>query len=196
MFFDKLYLAAALALGASALPQGLQSTTTNSATPSSSSSSSTSSATPSSSAGAGGGGITIVNNLDTSVNLWSTSSTAGSGDKQSLTAGGGSSTESWQTTSDGSGISIKLSTSEDQSSVLQFEYTNTDDGLFWDLSSIDLDKDSAFVKGGFSATSDDGSCAAVTCDAGDADCAASYQKPDDVDTHSCSSGAAITLTLG
>ncbi|KAL3443141.1 hypothetical protein BJX65DRAFT_285735 [Aspergillus insuetus] len=192
MFFDKLYLAAALALGASALPQGLQSTTTSSATPSSSSS--TSSATPSSSAG--GGGITIVNNLNTTVNLWSTSSTSGSGDKQSLTAGGGSSTETWQTTSDGSGISIKLSTSEDQSSVLQFEYTNTDDGLFWDLSSIDLDKDSAFVKGGFSATSDDGSCAAVSCDAGDADCAASYQKPDDVNTHSCSSGAAITLTLG
>ncbi|CEL03836.1 hypothetical protein BJX68DRAFT_261735 [Aspergillus pseudodeflectus] len=186
MIFAKLSLAAALALGASALPQGSQSTTTSSATPSSSST-----PTPS----GGGGGITIVNNLNTTVHLWSTSSTSGSNDMKSLTAGGGSSTETWQTTSDG-GFSIKMSTTQDQSSVLQFEYTNSGDELYWDLSSIDLDKDSAFVKGGFSATADDDSCAALTCAAGDADCAASYQKPDDKNTHSCSSTAAITLTLG
>ncbi|KAL3457684.1 hypothetical protein BJX64DRAFT_268453 [Aspergillus heterothallicus] len=190
MIFSKLALPATFALVASALPQGTQSST------------STSSASPSSTSGASssGGGVTITNNLNSTVYLWSTSSSSSSGSGGQSLSSGGSYTESWQKTSDG-GVSIKMSTTEgDESSVLQFEYTNDGDTLYWDLSSINLDADSAFVTAGFSATPDGGgsgsSCEALTCSAGDSDCTASYQNPDDEDTHSCDSSVQMALTLG
>ncbi|KAL2802783.1 hypothetical protein BJX63DRAFT_413999 [Aspergillus granulosus] len=185
MIFYKLPMAATFALAASALPQVFQSSTTTSSI-----------AGRGTSSASQDGGVSIINNLNITVYLWSTVSTSSSSDMQSLAPGGGSYFESWQTTSDGSGISIKMSTTEDQSSVLQFEYTSDDGTLYWDLSSIDLDKDSIFVEEGFSATPDDSSCSAVTCAAGDADCAASYQNPDDDDTNTCNSAVQVTLTLG
>ncbi|RAL15207.1 uncharacterized protein BO97DRAFT_403774 [Aspergillus homomorphus CBS 101889] len=188
MFFSKLSLAAAttLALTASALPA--PSTSTSSAAASSSSASASGSSS-------GGGSVSIVNNLDSTVYLWSTATDTGSSDMHSLASGGGSFSESYQTTSEG-GVSIKLSTSQDESSVLQFEYKTDGSELYWDLSSINLDKDSAFVKAGFTATPSDSSCTTVSCSAGDADCSAAYQKPDDVATKSCSTSAGITLILG
>jgi hypothetical protein len=115
---------------------------------------------------------------------------------QTVTPGGGIYTESWRTNSDGGGISIKMSTSESEDSVLQFEYTKGDSTLWWDLSSINLASDSSFVSSGFAVTTDDSSCTSAKCAAGDTTCAASYQEPDDVDTHSCSTSAAFTLNLG
>ncbi|KAL4913083.1 hypothetical protein BDW62DRAFT_193346 [Aspergillus aurantiobrunneus] len=89
-----------------------------------------------------------------------------------------------------------MSTSQGADSVLQFEYTASDNNVFWDLSCIDLDSSSPFIKSGFSATPDDSSCSSVTCEAGDENCAEAYQKSDDTDTNSCSAGAGFTVTLG
>lgn len=141
-----------------------------------------------------GGGVQIVNNMGTDVYLWSTS--AESGSMQTLTSGGGDYSEAWNTNSNGGGISIKMSTSQDESSVLQFEYTQNGETLFWDMSSIDLDSSSDFIKSGFTATPSDSSCRSATCAAGNADCSEAYQKPDDVNTYSCSLSSGFTLTLG
>ncbi|PLB49857.1 hypothetical protein P170DRAFT_353222 [Aspergillus steynii IBT 23096] len=181
-------MTASLAVAASALPKPAPSATSSGTAASSSASSG------SSSGGGGGGGVQIVNNLDSTVYLWSTSSDAGS--MQKLNSGGGTYSEDWQTNSNGGGISIKLSTSESQDSVLQFEYTTSGDDIYWDLSSIDLDSSSDFVSAGFSASPSDSSCKSVSCSAGDSNCAESYQNPDDKDTNSCSSSSGFTLTLG
>ncbi|KAF7591427.1 hypothetical protein BBP40_001588 [Aspergillus hancockii] len=193
MMLSNVLLSSLFAMGALALPRP-DSGSTPTSTSAASSSSSSPSASASASAGAGGGGsVQIVNNLDSTVHLWSTSDDGG--DKQSINSGGGTYTEKYQTTSSG-GISIKMSTTESESSVLQFEYKTDGEKLYWDLSSINLDSDSAFIKSGFSAAPDDSSCKSVSCSAGDSNCAESYQKPDDVNTNSCSTSAGITLTLG
>ncbi|KAJ5646913.1 hypothetical protein N7490_003285 [Penicillium lividum] len=141
----------------------------------------------------GGSGVKIVNNLDQTIYLWTTSEV--SGDMITIEEGDHY-YEDWQINSDGGGISIKMATSTDETSVLQFEYTKEDETIWWDMSSINLDKTSLFVTSGFSVTSNDASCSTVTCDAGDSDCSESYQLPDDVDTRSCVSTAAFTLDLG
>ncbi|CAG8155713.1 unnamed protein product [Penicillium salamii] len=140
------------------------------------------------------GGIKIVNNMGSDVYLWTTTSDSGS--MKTLSSGGGHYSEDWTTNSNGGGISIKMSTSQDKDSVLQFEYTQHDDTLFWDMSSIDLDSSSEFIKSGFTAEPSDSSCRSSTCAAGDADCSEAYQKPDDVNTYSCSLSSGFTLTLG
>ncbi|KAJ5525388.1 Secreted thaumatin-like protein calA [Penicillium frequentans] len=141
----------------------------------------------------GGSGVNIVNNIGKTIYLWTTSETSG---EMVTIEEDGTYYEDWQINSDGGGISIKLSTSTTEDSVLQFEYTKEDETIWWDMSSINLLKTSLFVEKGFSVTSNDASCSTVTCDAGDEDCSESYQLPDDVDTRSCSSSAAFTLTLG
>jgi hypothetical protein len=165
------------------------STTTTTTTTTTASASASATATSTSS----GKGIEIVNNLGETVYIWSTSNTASS---MQTIASGDSYTETWRTNSDGGGISIKMSTTTSEESVLQFEYTESDETLWWDLSSINLSSDSSFVSSGFGVTTNDSSCTVASCSAGDTDCAESYQKSDDVDTHSCSSSAAFTMTLG
>ncbi|KAJ5763550.1 Secreted thaumatin-like protein calA [Penicillium manginii] len=140
------------------------------------------------------GSVQIVNNFDTDVYVWSTSDE--SGDMQTIKSGGGTYSENWQTNPNGGGISIKMSTTETRDSVLQFEYTLDSDKLYWDLSSIDMDASSEFVKNGFAAIPSDSSCSTATCEAGDSNCAESYQHPDDVNTLSCSTDAQYVLTLG
>jgi len=191
MTFFKTFSLIALSATALALPQGYRSTPTTATASSASASASSASASATSSTGSG---INIVNNMNQTVYLWSTSDSAS--DMQTLSAGGGTYTESWRTNSDGGGISIKMATTENEDSVLQFEYTKSDEILFWDLSSINLDSDSLFVSSGFAVTTDDSSCSSATCSAGDTDCAYSYQQSDDVDTFSCSTSAAFTLNLG
>ncbi|KAJ5720399.1 uncharacterized protein N7483_008333 [Penicillium malachiteum] len=141
-----------------------------------------------------GSGVKIYNNMNETVYLWTTSEV--SEGMNTLIPKGGSYYENWQINSDGGGISIKMGTDTEEQSVLQFEYTKEDETLWWDMSSINLDKDSAIVKYGFAVTSNDASCSTVTCDAGDSDCSESYQHPDDIDTLSCTSSAAFVLTLG
>ena len=115
---------------------------------------------------------------------------------QTLPASGGTYTEQWRTNSNGGGISIKMATTTSLDSVLQFEYTENDGTVWWDLSSINLEADSLFVSSGFEVTTDDSSCSSATCQAGDVECQDAYQKPDDVDTRSCSSSAAFKMVLG
>jgi hypothetical protein len=149
--------------------------------------------TTSSGATATGSGIAIKNNLPTDVYLWVVTETEG--EMQTL-ASGETFTDTWLTNSNGGGISIKMSTTEICDSVLQFEYTQSGEVLFWDLSSINLLKDSAIVAAGFGVTISDESCTTATCAAGDANCIESYQHPDDVNTLACKVDAAYTLTLG
>ncbi|PIG87400.1 GPI anchored cell wall protein [Aspergillus arachidicola] len=195
MMLSKVFLSAVLAMTASALPHhyprgspvSVAPTTTSIAASSSSSASASASASAS-----GSGNVQIVNNLGSTVYLWSTSDTAS--DAQTISSGGTYS-EAWKTESTG-GISIKMATTDSETSVLQFEYTADGDTVYWDLSSINLGSDSEFITAGFSATPSDSSCSSASCSAGDTDCADSYQQPDDTDTNSCSASAGITVTLG
>ncbi|KAJ5924308.1 hypothetical protein N7466_008495 [Penicillium verhagenii] len=185
MYFTNVLITSILAATAAAMPRPNMVARDATSTTSSTSASSTSS---------GSGSVQIVNNLDTNVYLWSTSST--SGGMQTLNSGGGTYSEEWQTNPDGGGISIKLSTTDNEDSVLQFEYTEEGETLYWDLSSINLESDSDFITSGFSVVPSDSSCTTATCAAGDTNCAASYQHPDDTDTNSCSTSAQYVVTLG
>ncbi|KAJ5899382.1 hypothetical protein N7495_004126 [Penicillium taxi] len=139
-------------------------------------------------------GVTIVNNMDKSLYVWSTSDT--SNEMETLSSGGGSYNEDWRINSDGGGISIKVSTSTEESSVLQFEYTLGEPTIWWDMSSINLDKSDPIVDAGFAVSISDTSCTTVTCAPGDSSCSESYQLPDDVATRSCVSTATFILTIG
>lgn len=152
------------------------------------------SAAPSATATAAGG-VHVVNNMEEEIYLWSVS--AESGDMQTLNALTGHYQEGWQTNLNGGGISVKMSTSpSDTGSVLQFEYTWEGETIWWDLSSINLDPSSPFVKHGFTVIPDSDDCAGIQCAPGVADCSASYQHPNDIATHSCASNTAFTLRLG
>lgn len=188
MIFSNVFIAGVLAATATAMPQPHKARAAASTTTSSSA------AASSSSTSGGGGGVQIINNMGTDVYLWTTSSS--SGGMQTLNSGGGTHSEKWATNSNGGGISIKMSTTQSEDSVLQFEYTESGDKLYWDLSSINLDSSSEFVTSGFSVTPSDSSCSSASCAAGDSDCADSYQKPNDTDTNSCSTSAQYTLVLG
>ncbi|OQD76635.1 hypothetical protein PENDEC_c004G01613 [Penicillium decumbens] len=155
----------------------------------------TAAALPHSARDSGSGSVQFVNNMGSDVYLWTTAADPGS--MKTLNSGGGTHSEGWQDNSNGGGVSIKLSTTQsDTDSVLQFEYTVNSDTLFWDLSSINMNPSSDFIKSGFSVTPSDSSCKSATCAAGDANCADSYQHPDDVNTLSCSTSANYVVTLG
>ncbi|GAQ12167.1 hypothetical protein ALT_9488 [Aspergillus lentulus] len=167
MSFSKFFsLAAAFALTASALPLAPRATS---------------------------GGVQIVNNMSEDVYLWSVSDS--SSEMQTIPTGA-SYTEAWRTNPNGGGISIKMSTAADLGSVLQFEYTEAGETLFWDLSSINLSPQSPLIAAGFGVSIDDASCPTAACAPGDVNCAESYQFPDDHNTRACGTGAAFTLTLG
>ncbi|KAF7114170.1 hypothetical protein CNMCM5793_007748 [Aspergillus hiratsukae] len=200
MFFSKVLLPAAFALTVSALPQFYPGgsmvrpppTTTSSVSISTTTTSASTSASATSTA-SNSSSVQIVNNLNTTIYLWSTRDTSS---VMQVVASGETYSQTYQTNSNGGGISIKMATTESQASVLQFEYTKASDTLFWDLSAIDMDSDSEFIAAGFTATPSDSSCSSVTCMAGDSECSEVYQKSDDVATQSCWATAAITVTLG
>ncbi|KAB8228335.1 hypothetical protein BDV23DRAFT_185213 [Aspergillus alliaceus] len=143
----------------------------------------------------GSGGVNIINNLADTVYAWSVSDRVSN--MHTLSAGGGNYQESWQSNDNGGGISIKLATSQDQNSVVQFEYTQAGDTIFWDMSLINLSADSEFTKHGFSVIPSDSGCPSVTCAAGDTACAAAYLKPDDDHaTHGCPIDTQFTVNIG
>lgn len=143
-------------------------------------------------------GVTIVNNLD-DCPIYLSSVSNEDGPMQTLNKGDKFS-ESWRINpAPGAGISIKMGPSQsDRTNVLQFEYTlkQEEEGVYWDMSSINLLKVDQIVAQGFKVTSSDGSCEVVECKPGDRDCAASYQHPDDVNTRFCPSKSSFILTLG
>lgn len=152
------------------------------------------SAAPSGTATAAGG-VHVVNNMEEEVYLWSVS--AESSEMKTVNALNGQYHEAWQTNDNGGGISVKMSTSpSDIDNVLQFEYTWQGENIWWDLSSINLLPTSPFVKHGFTVTPDSEECPGIQCAPGVADCSASYQHPNDIDTHHCASSTAFTLHLG
>ncbi|KAJ5692995.1 hypothetical protein N7462_002418 [Penicillium macrosclerotiorum] len=180
MMFTKTFgIAAAFATLASALPSGMM-VRRNNTVPAS-------------------GSVLITNNLNMDVYAWSVSNDVGP--MQTLSANGGTYTEAWRTNPNGGGISIKLATDPSQSDVLQFEYTQATDTIFWDLSCINMESDSKFTEFGFAVLpSDSGnsdSCPSAVCKAGDSACAAAYLQPtDDHATHGCPIDTGLALTIG
>lgn len=139
-------------------------------------------------------GIKIVNNLEKTVYLWSVSETSG---PMETVKSGETWSDNWKTNPDGGGISIKLSFTEEQTDVLQYEYTLEEPTIWWDLSCINMGDNSEFSTMGFDVSSSDGSCESASCPAGDFACAAAYLFPDDNQaTRSCQSQDLLVLTLG
>lgn len=144
-----------------------------------------------------GGGVEIVNNMEFNVYAWSVSNRAG--EMKTLSAGGGSYSEPWQTNSNGGGVSIKLSTQPNQDDVLQFEYTQGGDTIFWDMSCINMGTDSKFTEYGFTVEPSETTenCPSVNCHAGDKDCADAYLQPkDDHATHGCPINTSFKMNIG
>jgi hypothetical protein len=190
MFTKVLGLATAFAAATSALPG---------VTPSQSASSGGSTTAPSSSGNSttsgGGGGVTVLNHMNQTLYGWSVADNA---DVPMITLPvGGSYSESWRLNPDDGGISIKLSTAQNQDNILQFEYTLVDPVIYWDLSCINMGTASLFTNAGFAVSSDNAKCDSATCAAGDSNCAAAYLYPtDDQATHGCDASTHMTLTLG
>lgn len=144
-----------------------------------------------------GGSVEIVNNLEHDVYAWSVTDRAG--DMKTLSAGGGSYSEPFQTNSNGGGVSIKLSTQPDQTDVLQFEYTEGGDTIFWDMSCIDMGSNSKFTDYGFTVepSATGANCPSVNCHAGDKSCADAYLQPkDDHATHGCPIDTSFKVNIG
>ncbi|KAJ6187878.1 hypothetical protein N7519_002786 [Penicillium mononematosum] len=175
MFTKTLGLAALFSTIASALPQGMQGMVRRD-----------------------GGGVKITNNLAQDVYAWSVAGDVGP--MQTIKGGGGVYSETWRTNPNGGGISIKLALDQDQHDVLQFEYTEAGDTIFWDMSCIDMEAgNNKFTDFGFSVipTDETSTCPQAICKAGDSACSAAYLKPtDDHATHGCPIDTALDLTLG
>ncbi|KAJ8104423.1 hypothetical protein POJ06DRAFT_273026 [Lipomyces tetrasporus] len=143
-----------------------------------------------------GGGVEIINNMGKNIYLWSV---GGSADATmvTLTSSGNTYSESWRTNSNGGGVSIKISTTPDQSDVLQYEYTLVAPTIYWDLSSINMGNASEFTTAGFAVTSNDSNCRNAICKPGDNACADAYLFPtDDQATRGCPESVQMTLNLG
>ena len=105
--------------------------------------------------------------------------------------------ENYRLNPDTGGISIKISTTEDEADVMQFEYTLEQPILWWDVSLINLALTSLFDQLGFTVTSDDPNCRSVTCQAGNEQCSDAYLFPDDNQaTRSCPATTNLLLNLG
>lgn len=98
---------------------------------------------------------------------------------------------------DDGGFSIKITTTNLDNGVLQFEYTEQDDELWWDLSLIDKGNGTRmFVEEGINATTSCEGGKNVDCPAGDSCCHEVYQKPDDNQViRVCEGYANITVNL-
>lgn len=178
MFTKTIGIAAAFATLASALPSGMVTR----------------------SDGAPGGSVVITNTLDHDIYAWSVAQDVGP--MQTISANGGTLSEEWRTNPNGGGVSIKLAADKAQKDVLQFEYTQSKDTIFWDMSCIDMGTDSVFTEYGFAVKPTDSggdstSCPTAVCKAGDANCAAAYLQPtDDHATHGCPIDTGLSVTIG
>lgn len=145
----------------------------------------------------GGGGVKITNNLQQDVYAWSVTDSVGP--METIKSGGGIYSENWKTNPNGGGISIKLALDQEQHDVLQFEYTQSGDTIFWDLSCIDMESGNQFTDKGFAVQPSDetSSCPKAICTAGDKACSAAYLQPtDDHATHGCPINTALDLSIG
>ncbi|KAI5303893.1 hypothetical protein KEM55_000315 [Ascosphaera atra] len=138
------------------------------------------------------GQVTIQNNCDKDVYLWSI---ADSGDvKSEKLSNGGSYSEHYRANPNGGGVSIKLNTENSQSKVSQFEYTLQDNKkVYYDWSNID---GYPFQSGGVTVQPSESDCPTITCAAGVANCDQAYNQPkDDYATHGCNIKANFNVQL-
>ncbi|KAL1986618.1 hypothetical protein VTN96DRAFT_5996 [Rasamsonia emersonii] len=151
--------------------------------------------TNSTSSSSTGGGVTINNNMDQTIYLWSVSDDFNA--PMVTVPKGQSYSENWRINPNGGGISIKMATTPSQADVLQFEYTLANPTIFWDLSCINMGTNSLFTKVGFAVTSNNPQCESATCAPGDTACADAYLVPDDNQaTRGCDADTHLTLNIG
>jgi len=142
-----------------------------------------------------GGSVTVVNHTPETLYLWSVANQANP--MVTVPANGGTYVESWRLNSGGGGISLKISSSQSQNDLLQYEYTLASPTIFWDLSCINMGQNSFFTHAGFEVVSDNSNCPSAICPAGETQCHDAYNIPtDDHATHGCDCGTHMTLNIG
>lgn len=140
----------------------------------------------------GGSGSAIVNNqCSHDIYLWSIDTSAKA--KQHVISSGETYSEPYRISSNGGGVSLKMSLNEDQDEISQFEYTLNDDMVFYDLSNVN---GYPFSEGGISIEPSDDSCTTISCEGGEPNCKEAYNQPyDDWATQGCDSTADLVLQL-
>ena len=140
-------------------------------------------------------GITVINNLSKNLFLWSVAD--GVAPMHTLYAYGGNYHEDWRMNPKGGAISIKVAFTPSMDDILQFEYS-LGEKVSWDLSSIDMKKDSLFRKVGFSSwPSDTTGCAAAICPPNGTTCKDSFEQVSDTQViRTCRSDINIITYIG
>ncbi|KAE8140340.1 hypothetical protein BDV38DRAFT_280336 [Aspergillus pseudotamarii] len=143
------------------------------------------------------GNVVIVNNMGTTLYLWSVDENEG---PMHAVVPGASYQETFRLRPDGGGISIKVSTSQDiNGDIIQFEYTQAGEKIFWDVSCVNTKAGSPFYdKGLILLPADINGCPhAFACFRGDSNCKYVYHKSsDDYATHGCPISTSFNLKLG
>jgi hypothetical protein len=135
------------------------------------------------------GSTILKNECSSDVYVWTVSDTPGT---MVTIPAGGKYSEAYQANPDGGGISMKIATSTEQSTITQFEYTLTD-VLWYDISNIN---GFPFMASGLTLIPSDSSCRSMICPAGVELCTAAYNQPDDnAATAMCSNTGDMTLIL-
>ncbi|KAB8204949.1 hypothetical protein BDV34DRAFT_225969 [Aspergillus parasiticus] len=146
---------------------------------------------------AGLGNVAIVNRMGTTLYLWSVDEKEG---PMHAVVPGTSYQETYRLRPDGGGISIKVSTSQDvNGDILQFEYTQAGEKVFWDVSCVNTKAGSPFYdKGLMLIPSSSKDCPhAFVCLPGDPNCKYVYHKSSDDDaSHGCPASTSFHLKLG
>ncbi|KAK2763763.1 hypothetical protein FQN54_009380 [Arachnomyces sp. PD_36] len=139
-----------------------------------------------------GTGNAIINNkCSHDIYLWSIGSSADA--EQHTIASGETFSENYRTTSNGGGVSLKMSLTESQDEVSQFEYTIVEPQVFYDLSNIN---GYPFAEGGITIEPSDSSCPSISCEAGEPNCKEAYNQPyDDWATKGCDCSSDLVLNL-
>ena len=140
----------------------------------------------------GGSGNAIINNqCSHDIYLWSIDSSAEA--EQKVLASGETYSEKFRTSSNGGGVSLKMSLNEEQDEISQFEYTLVDPMVFYDLSNVN---GYPFSEGGITIEPSDSTCSTITCEAGVPNCRQAYNEPyDDWATKGCDCNIDLTLSL-
>ncbi|KNG91022.1 hypothetical protein ANOM_000809 [Aspergillus nomiae NRRL 13137] len=143
------------------------------------------------------GNVAIVNNMGTTLYLWSVDATQG---PMHAVVPGASYQETYRLNPKGGGISIKVSTDQNvDGDIIQFEYTQAGEKIFWNVSCVNTKPGSPFyAKGLILMPSNTKDCPhAFVCLRGDSNCRYVYHKSnDDSATHGCPIGTSFNLKLG
>ncbi|KAF5865879.1 hypothetical protein ETB97_001946 [Aspergillus alliaceus] len=144
---------------------------------------------------AGLGSITVLNNMGYTVFMWSVDDQRA---PMKTIPPGGEYRETYRLHPKGGGISIKLSTSPDITNIVQFEYTQAGEKIFWDVSCVNTKPGSPFYAKGVSLQTSSSDCPhAFTCAAGDSKCPHVYHKwNDDHASHGCPIHTSFRFQLG